>query len=208
MPDGRPLLVWYHSGEGIGWRVFGGGDPFDLNAWGALHLEPSSGDQPRLAVGPRGVFMLYQRSVGTQNLPPYPEAWAIRAFDTKRLRWRKPRFAAGDRFMYGAPDLAQDGGGRLHIASATSGGPSTYGCVVYTRTGRKSSQWFGPTTVLFRTKVPQRLPIVARLAVAPDGKGIAVWRDKEDMLWVTALKQKKGRAHTIKTFRKPNCEKL
>jgi hypothetical protein len=208
MPDGRVLVTWYHSGEGTGWRVFGGGDPFDLNAWGALHLEPSSGDKHRLVSGPRGVFLLYQRSPATQNLPPWPPAWAIRAFDTKRLRWRAPRFASGDRFMYGRPDFAQDGGGRLHIASATAGGPSTYGCVVYTRTGRKRSQWFGPTTVLFRTKVPQRLPVAARLAVAPDGKGIVAWTDKEDGIWVLPLKRKRGRARTIDSYDTPNCERL
>jgi hypothetical protein len=208
LPDGRPLVVWYHSGEGIGWRVYGGGDPLDLNAWGALHLEPASGDEPRLASGPRGTFMLYQRSPASQNLQPFPTPWAVRAFDAKRNRWRAPRQAGGDRFLYGSPDFEQDGGGRLHAAEATAGGSSTYGCVVYTRTGRKSSQWFGPTTVLFRTKVPQRLPSNAQLGAAPDGKGIVAWTDREDGIWVLPLKQKRGRARTLHTYDKPNCERL
>jgi hypothetical protein len=208
LPDGRVLLVWYHSGEGIGWRVFGGGDPFDVNAWGAPRLEPSSGGQPLLVKGRRGVFLLYQRSSITQNVTARIAPWALRSFDAKRNRWRAPRQAGGDRFVYGDSDFEQDAGGRLHIASATAGGPTKWGCVVYTRTGRRSSQWFGPTTVLFRTRDPQRLPSFARLGVAADGKGIVAWTDKQDGIWVQSLKQKPGRARTLAAGRKPNCERL
>ncbi len=68
-------------------------------------------------------------------------------------------------------------------------------CVVYARTGMKSSQWFGKTTVLFHTSVDARTPSRVRIGAGPDGSGMATWQDATGHVWATALHQASGNYH-------------
>jgi hypothetical protein len=208
LPDGRMLAAQETLGN-VGWRVFTGGDPFDVNAWpkrGTLRGQR----EPVLVSGPRGVFLLDFRALSDQRVGD-DAPFGIRSFDTKRLRWRAARSAGADQAIYGGADLHQDPSGRLHLISTTDN-PSVAGCLLYSRTGTRSSSWFGRTTVLFRTRSAEREPLGPVVAAAPDGRGVALWHDRrgptgsEGNVWALPLKQAKGRYRPISnSFNRPHC---
>jgi hypothetical protein len=207
LPDGR-MLTADETFKGVHWRFFGGGDPLDVNAWprqGTLNAAQS----PELVSGPRGTYLLDWRRPLHQDRG----AFRVRSFDAKRARWRAPRWAAGDRRIYGGSSLAEDAGGRLHLVSeASTTGES--GCVIYSRTARKRSSWFGRSTVLYRTKLSSRFPQEPQVAANAGGRGVAVWQDFDAArsgghVRVARLRQAGGRYRLRSNeFQRPVCGAL
>ena len=211
------MLVANESSEGVSWRVFAGGDPLDINAWPARG-ELRGQDNPVLAAGPRGVFLLDDRP-GPGEIINRVAPFGIRSFDTRRLRWRAPRAAGADALGRDAPavpgnpssDLAQDARGRLHLLSAARDSRNGT-CIQYARTGPRRSQWFGRTTTLLRTTDANLTPVAPRVAAAPDGRGIAAWHTAygnfaaEGNVYVLRLRQAKGRYRPIADpSKRPAC---
>jgi hypothetical protein len=109
----------------------------------------------------------------------------------------------------GSGDLAEDARGRLHVAwSSSEEGTS---CVVYARTGTRSSSWFGRATTLFKTRSNEREPAAVSLAAGAGGRGVAVWEDpgpdpNAGHVWATPLKQRGGRYRRIRDpYDRPDC---
>ena len=170
LADGR-MLSADETRNGIHWRFFAGGDPYDLNAW-AKQATIKGGAAPELVTGPRGSYLLEQRGPLHQD----GGAFRLRSFDAKRARWRAARWAVGDRVIRGGSSLFEDAGGRLHVVSETMI-TARVGCVVYSRTSKKRSSWFGRSTTLFRTTRSARFPEGARVSAGANGRGVAVWQD-------------------------------
>jgi cytochrome c5 len=192
LPDGRILAVSGDVGSPLHWRMFTGGDPFDINAW-SRQGTVSGINEPELVSGPRGTFLFDQRSLAAQRTGSFAAPFAFRSLDTKKLRWRKARTAGADRSVFGGDSTAfQDARGRLHVAASVNVAGSAK-CVVYARTGVKSKQWFGKTTVLFHTRSGNRAPRRVRIAAGRTGSGIAVWQDATGHVWAIALHQAKGK---------------
>jgi len=206
---GGRMLTVAESGRGTEWSVFTGGDPLDPNAWprrGTLRGH----DNPVLAAGPRGVFLLEDRT-NTEEILDRKAPFAIRSFDTRRLRWRAPRTLGADALgqsgaafhWWPTADLAQDARGRLHLATAARdhrGGE----CIQYARTGPRSKQWFGRTTTLYRTRNKALQPEAPKVAAAPDGRGVIAWHTRtgtlaaEGNVYVMRTRQAKGRYRAIR----------
>jgi hypothetical protein len=188
--DGRIVAI-FGTGERTRWRVFGGGDLYDINAWAASGtLEGISGAE--LVTGPRGTYILDHRSLAAQRTGSFAAPFALRSLDTRRLRWRPSRAFAADRSIFGTSTAIQDARGRIHVVGDT-GGAGLTNCVLYTRTSSRRSSWFGKTTVLFRTISNDREPIFSRVGAGPDGRGFAVWEDKGGQMWATPLRQARGK---------------
>ena len=84
--DGR-LVVIFGDGEDTRWRVFGGGDAYDINAWAASGTVAGvSGAE--LVTGPRGTYLFDHRSLAAQRTGSFAAPFALRSLDTRRLRWR------------------------------------------------------------------------------------------------------------------------
>jgi hypothetical protein len=188
LPDGRVLTA-----EGdlavARWRLFGGGDAYDPNAWATRGTvrRVSNGE---LVSGPRGTFLFEHEPLANQRLGSFQAPFTFRSFDTRRARFRPGRVAAADRSIFGTSRALQDARGRLHVVADTpSGGAWT--CVLYARTGPRRSSWFGKTTVLFRTTADARAPQNVRLGAAADGRGFALWHDTTNV-WAMPLRQAKG----------------
>ena len=153
--DGRVLMA---SGDFsvARWRLFGGGDVYDPNAW-ATRGSVRRISNGELVTGPRGTFLFEHEPLANQRLRPFQAPFAFRSFDTRRARFRAARSAAADRSIFGTSRALQDARGRLHVvADTTSAG--RWKCVLYARTGPRRSSWFGKTTVLFRTADDARAP--------------------------------------------------
>lgn len=208
LPDGR-MLTAQETLSNVGWRVFTGGDPLDIDAWpkrGTLRSQNS----PVLVSGPRGVFLLDHRPLSEQLLDK-AAPFGVRAFDTKRLRWRAARTAGADETIFGTSSLFEDPAGRLHLI-ATHSRANKAACVLYTRTGTRSSQWFGRTTILFRTRAKEREPHDPVVAAGAGGRGVAAWDDRrgptgsEGNVWATALRQATGRYRPVSNpFKRLDC---
>jgi hypothetical protein len=192
LPDGRILAISGDVGSPLRWRMFMGGDPFDINAW-SRQGKLSGINDPELVSGPRGTFLFDQRSLAAQRTGSFAAPFAFRSLDTKKLRWRKARAAGADRSVFGGDSTAfEDARGRLHVA-ATIDIAASAKCVVYARTGTKSKQWFGKTTVLFHTRAKSRAPRRVRIAAGRSGSGVAVWQDSTGHVSAIALRQAKGK---------------
>ena len=123
--------------EDTRWRVFGGGDAYDINAWATSGVvEGVSGGE--LMGGPRGTYLFDHRSLAAQRTGSFAAPFAMRSLDTRRLRWRGARAFAADRSIFGSSTAIQDGRGRLHVIADTPGAGLT-NCVLYTRTGPRRS---------------------------------------------------------------------
>ncbi len=191
------------------WRVFGGGDLYTQASWQPFPARKIRGEgDPDLASGPRGTYLMNSRSIAFQRRD-LAAPFVIRSFDAKRSRWRAPKRLAEDRSVTGSGDLAQDAKGRLHAAWASS--ERGISCVVYARTGTRSSSWFGRSTTLFKTRSGERAPRGVTLAAGADGRGVAVWEDpgpepNAGHVWATPLKQRGGRYHRIRDpYDRPDC---
>src|SRR4051794_24860531 len=191
------------------WRVFGAGNPYNQAAWQPFPARKIRGEgDPDLASGPRGTYLMNSRSIAFQRRDR-AAPFAIRSLDSKRARWRAPKRLAEDRAVTGSGDLAQDARGRLHVAWASSERGTS--CVVYARTGTRSSSWFGRSTTLFKTRSDEREPRGVTLAAGADGRGVAVWEDPGPSVdaghvWATALKQRGGRYHRVRDpYDRPDC---
>ncbi len=174
MPDGRVVSI-VGDLSAVQWSVFGGGDIYDPNTWtargrlrGIFNAEVFS--------GPRGTFLFEHEPLGEQRTAGFDPPFRFRSLDTRRLRWRASRAAGADRSIFGSSTAIQDARGRLHVIADTTSATS-WTCVLYARTGPRSSSWFGKTTVLFRTRDSDRAPHDVRVGAAPDGRGFAVWED-------------------------------
>ena len=190
LSDGR-IVVTFGDGERTRWRVFGGGDVYDVNAWAATGAVAGvSGAE--LLTGSRGTYLFDHRSLAAQRTGRFAAPFALRSLDTRRLRWRSARPLAADRSIFGTSTAIQDARGRIHVIADT-GGAGITNCVLYTRTGPRRSSWFGKTTVLFRTISNDREPVFSRVGAAPDGRGFAVWQDKVGQIWATPLRQARGK---------------
>jgi hypothetical protein len=187
--SGGRMLAIIGSGKAVSWRFFGGGDPYDLRGWPTRGTLRNVAEAEVLS-GPRGTFLFEHRSLAAQRTGSFAPPFAFRAFDAAKARFGAARTAAADRSIFGSSTAVQDASGRLHVIADTSGAGRTT-CVLYARTGRRSSQWFGRTTVLFKTTLDARKPTRVGVGAAPDGQGVAVWQDSRHV-WVTALHQDKG----------------
>jgi hypothetical protein len=191
------------------WRVFAGGNLYDQAAWQPFPARKLRGEgDPDLASGPRGTYLMNSRSIAFQRRD-LVSPFAIRSLDAKRGRWRAAKRLAEDRAVTGSGDLAQDAKGRLHVAWSSS--EQGVSCVVYARTGTRSSSWFGRSTTLFKTRSRERAPGAVTLAAGADGRGVAVWGDPGPSpnlghVWATALKQRGGHYRRIKDpYDRPDC---
>jgi hypothetical protein len=191
---------------GIHWREFGGGDPYDPNAW-ATQGTVKGAQQPELVTGPRGTYLMDYRGPLHQD----HGAVRLRSFDARRGHWRPARWAFGDRLFYGATtSLSEDGGGRLHLVGDTRV-TGKVGCVVYARTTVKRSSWFGRATTLFRTSKPALFPEDSVVAANATGRGVAVWQDADAAragghVRLARLRQKAGRYRAVgNEFHRPSC---
>jgi len=194
LPDGRILVVDGRLNRSD-WRLFGGGDAFDINTWTKRGTVKTW--ETEFATGPRGTFLLDHRPLADQRLIKSRAPFSIRSFDTRRNRWRAVKTAGADRSIFGSSSFLQDARGRLHIAADTGGATRTT-CVLYTRTGPKNSQWFGKTTVLYKTNANSRAPRRVQVGAAPDGRGVVVWDDggltgQAGNVRVVRTKQAKGK---------------
>jgi hypothetical protein len=192
------------------WRTFAGGDPYSQPAWQPLPAKAIGGESnPDLATGRRGTFLLNRRTIPAQRGPSAP--FAIRSFDARRNRWRAPKAAAEDRTVFGVSALEQDGRGRLHLGWSSSSGRRS--CVVYARTGTRSSSWFGRSTVLYRATSYALRPTGVAIAAGADGRGVAVWGNEgsetnpaNGHVLVAPLKQRRGRYQRIRdSYDRPYC---
>jgi len=147
-PQGR-VIAAIDTVDDTLWRAFGGGDPYDQAAWQPFPAKRIRNEgTPSLSSGPRGTYLM--------KLPRRPgparPGGAVRdpLLRHPAHRWRAPKAAAEDRLVFGGGTLQQDARGRLHLLwqTQTSGNTS---CIVYARTGTRSSSWFGRSTTLFRT---------------------------------------------------------
>jgi hypothetical protein len=185
MPDGRAVIAEDDVGK-VHWRVLDGADPYDPNAYTAPAAINGVWDA-KVVTGPRGTYLFEHRPLAAQRTAGFAAPFALRSLDTKSLRWRSPKTAGADRSIFGSSDALQDASGRLHIVAGARGAGAT-SCVLYTRAGPKRRDWFGKTTVLFKTThEPQRV----KVAAAPDGRGVVTWEDGD--VWVMPLRQAKGR---------------
>lgn len=208
-PQGR-VLVAIDTDTDTLWRAFSGGDPYNQAAWQPFPAKRIRGEgTPSLSSGPRGTYLMSYRAVPAQRGPAAP--FAIRAYDSRRNRWRAPRAAAEDRLVFGGGTLAQDARGRLHLLWATQSSGHT-SCIVYARSGTRSSSWFGRSTTLFRTTSGDLQPSGGiAVAAGADGHGVAVWSSRGaevngGHVYVTALKQRAGRYHRIRSsYDRPYC---
>ncbi len=194
LPDGRILVVDGRLNRSD-WRLFGGGDVFDINAWGKRGTVKTW--ETEFATGPRGTFLLDHRPLADQRLIKSRAPFSIRSFDTRRNRWRAVKTAGADRSIFGSSSFLQDARGRLHIAADTGGATRTT-CVLYTRTGPKNSQWFGRTTVLYKTNSTARAPRRVAGRRRPGRARVVVWDDggpsgQAGNVRVMPLKQAKGK---------------
>ena len=155
LPDGRILMA---DGDlsVARWRLFGGGDVYDANAWGTRGTvrRVFNGE---LFSGPRGTFLFEHEPLANQRLQPFQAPFSFRSFDARRARFRPARTAGADRSVFGTSRAFQDARGRLHVVADTPSA-SAWNCVLYTRTGTRSKSWFGKTTVLFRSRDSARKP--------------------------------------------------
>ncbi len=183
LADGRMIAAGTQSA-----RVFGGGDPYDAGAWSA----PRAVAGPELATGPRGTFLLAQRTLAQQtrdDLAPF----ALLPFTGS---WGKARQFGADALVGGGgAAMIEDGGGRVHVVAATGG------CLLYTRTGPRK-RGFGRTTTLARLT---GAPAAPRAGAAPDGRGVAVWA-AAGHVFVAKLHQRSGAYAPIgKGAKRPAC---
>jgi hypothetical protein len=191
------------------WRVWGGGDFYNQAAWAPFPARKLRGEgDPDLATGPRGTYLMNARPIAFQRRD-LDAPFVIRSFDAKRLRWRAPKRLAEDRAVAGGADLAQDARGRLHVAWSDS--ERGVSCVVYARTGTRSSSWFGRSTTLFKTRSNEHTPNAVTVAAGADGRGVAVWGEpgpepNAGHVWATPLKQRGGHYRRIKDpYDRPDC---
>jgi hypothetical protein len=188
LADGRVLMAGGDYSVAR-WRLFGGGDVYDPNAWATRGTvrRVANGE---IVSGPRGTFLFEHEPLANQRLRPFRAPFSLRSFDARRARFRPARTAGADRSVFGSSTAIQDARGRLHVV-ADSASAGTWNCVLYARTGPRSTSWFGKTTVLFRSRDNARKPNGVRIGAAPDGRGVAVWQDTSKV-WVTSLRQAKG----------------
>jgi hypothetical protein len=203
LPGGR-LLTADQTHRGIDWRFLAAGDPYDPAAWTGGTLRGPA--RPELVSGSRGTYLLTQRGPLHQGAG----AFALRSFDARHARWRGVRNAVADTTVYGTSSLFEDAGGRLHLVADTAV-TGRLGCVIYARTSRRRSSWFGRSTTVFRTRRTARFPLQARVAADAKGRGVAVWQDVDAAragghVRAVAVHQRGGRAHRIGSeFSRPSC---
>lgn len=191
------------------WRVWGGGDLYNQAAWAPFPARKLRGEgDPDLATGPRGTYLMNSRSIAFQRRD-LDAPFVIRSLDAKRSRWRAPKRLAEDRSVTGGADLAQDAKGRLHAAWTSS--ERGLSCVVYARTGTRSSSWFGRSTTLFKTRSNDHKPEAVTVAAGAGGRGVAVWGEpgpepNAGHVRAVALRQRGGRYHRVRDpYDRPDC---
>ena len=186
-------------------RTFVGGDPFAQGAWSPWPAGQLPGlDDPQLAAGPGGTYLLERRSPRAQLLDRRAP-FAVRRYGGSRFGG--PRSLAGDReVLGGGVDADQDAAGRLHVAWGAA--EDTRACVVYARTGKRARGWFGRSTTIARFRSSET-PRVLRLGTTGAGRGVAAWEggpQTAPTVNVTTLRQRKGRYRAIgNPFARPRC---
>jgi hypothetical protein len=211
LPDGRVLAVEETTNSDLLWRLFRAGDPYSQPAWQPFpEARIGDGNEPRVATGPRGTFVLSERTPADELLD---NKAGLRVRALRRGRLTAGRTLAGDAVIQGtntSDDLAQDARGRLHAAWTSTSGHNH--CVVYARTKVRRRSWFGPSTTLFKSHSFATSPVSVHVAAAPDGRGVAVWQDEgassDQVLHIRAatLRQRRGKARLIRNpFHRPAC---
>jgi len=136
LPDGRAMVL-FGDHQSLRWRLFAGGDPYDINTW-AGHGSLRHVFDAALVSGPRGPYLFEHRTLADQRLGN-AAPFRLRKLDTRRMRFRRPAEAAADRSVFGSSYATQDARGRLHVIAETGGAGRTT-CVLYTRTGTPNSR--------------------------------------------------------------------
>jgi hypothetical protein len=191
LPDGR-ILAGAADSPGVTWRLFGGGDPLDVGRWGKRGRLRGNAFDADLSSGPRGTFLVVDRSQPFRSAGHQYPPFYLRSFDAKRGRWSRETGMFADRG--GDPEsvrATQDASGRLHVLTNTDDGGH---CLMYARTGPKKTSRLSRTNVLVRTA---RRSFDPRLAAAPDGGGAAVWYEMDNdvaqaHVWAAPLQAAKG----------------
>jgi hypothetical protein len=181
LPDGRPMVIADspYVGEDIRYRVLRAGvDPYVNGSWTPWSAAPSlNGIYVDVAFGPNGIWALTHESIlAGQSL-------RIWRFDGRRFM--RPRSLGtigghatsnvlGEKLVEASGlDLAEDAGGRLHVAWARSEvcGPRR-DCILYRR---NEPRGFGPP-VVYPLPLGLGLPSYIQLAPNEGGSGWLVWR--------------------------------
>jgi hypothetical protein len=187
--DGRVLMAGGDYSVAR-WRLFGGGDVYDPNAWATRGTVRRVGNG-ELVTGRRGTFLFEHEPLANQRTGRFAAPFSFRSFDARRARFRPARSAGADRSIFGTSNAIQDARGRLHVVADTPSG-TDWDCVLYARTSTRRRSWFGKTTVLYRTRVHERAPTDVRVGAGPDGRGVVVWHDQTNV-WATPLRQARGK---------------
>jgi hypothetical protein len=172
MADGRTLAFLGSSGEGFGYRILSGADPFadaSWRPWPAARVTREWND-PRGAAGPRGAYVMYGVHILDQVYGDAPQV--VRRL--RRSRWGRPRGVFYE-VTANTSDaaLAQDAKGRLHAAVVGYAGGGRRSCIAYARTSRR--RWFSRAVSVHQTVKAADEPGRVRLAVGPSGRGVVAW---------------------------------
>jgi len=191
LPDSR-ILAGAIDSSGFTWRLFAGGDPFDVTRWGKRGKLRGYYVDADLSSGPRGTFAVVNRSQSIRTRYNQVAPFYLRSFDAKRVRWGREIAMFADRG--GDPEsvkVRQDAAARLHVLTNTYDGGY---CLMYARTGPKQRSRFSRTNVLVHTAQRSFDP---DFGVAPDGGGTAVWYEMDTdrslaHVWAAPLQAAKG----------------
>jgi hypothetical protein len=157
--DAFTPLAAMSDGSSVFWRKGPSTGAYNtLSSWGPL-VKYDAGDTPRLAYGPRGVFLLYQTDFPDRRLRAV--RWDGSAFSGPK------RDVSGDNSSAYEPDFFQDPNGTLHAVWRQNGDPYE----LRHRTSTDGSTW-KPREVLAKSDTGF---FGTRVSAAVDGGGFATW---------------------------------
>lgn len=159
-PDPLRPLVAYGDLDTVSFRLFAGGTAYnDAASWGP-EVALGRGDEPRLAGGPRGVFLL-------DSDDAVPRQYRVRRYDG--TTFVDPTVVSDPRLGSAIfRDFVQDGGGRLHAVfkqRPRRNGPWS----LRHRTSTDGRRWNRVETLV--SESPSVALFNLRVAAAPDGSG-------------------------------------
>ena len=160
----RPVVAFSDLNPNVYFRVFQGGNLNDVGSWGSTRTV-GKGDEPRLASGPHGLYLMYRRRVLLR------EVYVVRHFAGPDFG---PSTTVSSAPISGAGplsgrDIFEDPGGGLHVAWVEPHPGAAN--VLYYRTSDDGHAWSPPRSLAASTT-----PVYdVDLSAAEDGGGLAVW---------------------------------